>query len=707
MPVSGMAGRTPLGRVVREGLTGLLVLGSILLPRTGLGGVQGTSHDMTRKTGEIFKGPCVYCHTPHQAKGERLWVTSGYGPSTGWGSRTVAQLCYTCHDNTGGGYGASDVTATAYSPSSHGFVVSSLPPLPDGTRSSLPPLPYTAGMFLDCTTCHDAHSHLPPFLRTETIDLLCIGCHSRSNAGLVGTRNSHGSPERPYSLHPTDMEYLDLPGNGATSLHPFPNRLQVPTAVGAWRLGAHRVGWQTGAGKIGCQTCHPVHGGYDYNSGILPGPPFPGLLPLENSLSPNWLCQSCHAGGDPGEEVGRGTDHPINTNDGDPVVVYPAGWPSGVNGEVTCTSCHDVHGGEPGSSLLRRGGNTQDGWCFTCHVIASLTPPYHHSCRENDEPGTFVSVISCGDCHGTQTGWTAHNGFTQFKVSPDPARSALCEACHDPADPLRLDAEAYRLATGRVIDFSAHVQPAYHGRRWGDSSHLVDEADDDSIANCQIRTTPWPASGAVSRYGSGNRIICESCHGVLANAGLLLGSGTEAMLTGGWKMNLLLETYEDNSPGVGIEVPDISPGPTGAALCRGCHYSVREGIPPTFVHNPMAHTVTGYAYQPQFTPYGRSTVLLLTTPNDPRAGGCPEVSTADQQGSPSGFNGGKVPGAFSYPANNVLDCDSCHRPHGADTDSADDGVRRILKFTSPGAHGTTPCAECHDTDVQCGFEISP
>jgi hypothetical protein len=179
------------------------------------------------------------------------------------------------------------------------------------------------------------------------------------------------------------------------------------------------------------------------------------------------------------------------------------------------------------------------------------------------------------------------------------------------------------------------------------------------------------------------------------NAGKLLGTGAPARLTGGWVTNLLLEPYEDNSPGVGIESPDTFAGPTLSGLCRGCHYSTAEGADPTFVHNPSAHTGVDYIYPEEFTPYGRITVGVMTTPNEPIPESCPEVSSADRLGAP---------GRFSYPAPNQLDCDSCHRPHGAHDASEDDGIRRILEFTGAKAHGTLPCFDCHDTDKQCGGE---
>ena len=248
-------------------------------------------------------------------------------------------------------------------------------------------------------------------------------------------------------------------------------------------------------------------------------------------------------------------------------------------------------------------------------------------------------MISCGDCHGKAAGWSAHNGFEGFKVVGAPGtawNSALCESCHLPQDPITLDAARYQAASGFPISFVGAAYPSLHGPVPGTGSHVIDEADDDSIANCQIKTTPWASTGAVSRYGLANQVICESCHAVPGNAGSLLGTDATARLTGGWKANLLVEPYEDNSPGVGSEKPDWFAGPTLSRLCRGCHYAVKEGVPPSFVHNPAAHTVENYVYPVEFTPYGRAVTGLLTTPIDSTGAECPEVSSADQRAAPSG-----------------------------------------------------------------------
>lgn len=649
---------------------------------------------MTLIASDPFTSACAYCHVPHKAQGEKLWASPTAGATTGWNSRPIAQLCYSCHESGGGGYGASDMTLNAFSPLAHGFDEEKMPAAPDGTPGALAALPYTDGNFIDCGTCHDPHSSIPPFLRVSGIDKLCKDCHGRENAGRVGAENKFAVPgsESTFSLHPTDLLFVDIAGNGVTNLKSFPAELEVPTASGSWQLGGHRADWTTGSGPIGCQTCHAVHGWENYPDERLPGPPGGNLTAIENGgLASAPLCESCHMGGGAEETVGSGGDHPVNSNDGTPVTAFPTGWPAGPAAEITCSTCHDAHGGLAGTSLLRKGGSAE-GWCWSCHDRSSIVPDYHHSTKGNDDAAIFTSILDCGDCHGGLMGLQAHNGFMALQSVTETNSSAFCEVCHVPRNPLAFDAAAYGLATGRIRTFEGAVQPSQHGVPSGGSSHLIDLPDDNSIANCQIKLTPWSSTGGVSKYGSAGEVICESCHNITVNAGILLGAGAAERRTGGWKANLLLEPYEDNSPGVGIESPDTFPGPTLSALCRGCHYSELPGVDSSFVHNPEAHTVDPYTYPVSTSPYGRATLRMMTVPNIPAPGVCPEVSSADRAGAP---------GRLSYPAPDRLDCDSCHRPHGAHDDSADDGTFRILEFTGFGAHGTIPCYDCHDTEIQC------
>jgi predicted CXXCH cytochrome family protein len=688
--------------VLLEAFPVALIVVILASPLPTLGGIAGSLHDLSMITADEETDLCAHCHVPHGAQGERLWKQAPSGPKTGWGSRTVAQLCYMCHNATGGGCGGHDVTQTAYDDLSHGFLIAGYPAAPDGSPEVMETgifLPYVTTL-MDCTTCHDPHDNTyPPFLREASIDRLCQVCHHRVWPGAVGTGNL--APDG-RSYHPVGIGYQDLDGNLETRLEPFPDPLQVVTASGAWVLGPHRQGWQRGDGGIGCQTCHPIHGRDDPETG-LGVPPLPGLLRFPAAgASSSPLCQACHQGGEAPETVGDGTDHPINvhTPSTDPlfasgVMGYPEGWPSGTAKEPICASCHDVHGGLGGTSLLRTGGNAA-WWCLSCHQATAIVPPWHHSSIYNDDDGvTLASVLSCEDCHGLSGTWRAHNGFTAFAVTVSNTDSALCELCHLPANPLEFTPEAHRGATGRSVDFASATFPALHGRVGGTDSHLVDAIDDDSTFNTRIFTGVWTRSGGVSEYGSSGEMLCESCHGILVNSGPLTAEANP--LRGGWQANLLLEPYEDNDPGTGKESPDHFPGRTGDALCRACHTDDKVG----YVHYPGAHTIPGFTYLPTAAPQGRMTQTLITFPNDPLAEeGCPEISSADRTGATlAGFIG--APGAFSYPALNELDCDSCHRPHGADHRAMLAGYGHVIVEFSEGQPKSDTCQECHDTQKGC------
>jgi predicted CXXCH cytochrome family protein len=677
----------------------LALAAALALPLASFGGIAGSLHDLSALSTDEDADVCANCHIPHRAQGERLWKLSPTGPQTGWGSRTVAQLCYMCHNATGGGCGGHDVTTTAYSDLSHGYRIDRFPAAPDGSLEVIEKgtfLPYTTTL-MDCSTCHNPHDNTyPPFLRETTIDRLCHVCHHRGWVGGVGLANIAADGR---SYHPVDVGYLDLDGNRETRLEPFPEALQVETRSGAWMLGPHRQGWRRNEGTIGCQTCHPVHGWNE--AGNVGSPPLDGLLrypAVGQASSP--LCQSCHQGGEGSETVGNGADHPINIHSAknDPYfasgqMAYPAGWPAGAAKEPLCTSCHDVHGGLGRSSLLRTGGDPT-WWCLSCHQASSVVPPWHHSSIHNDE-GSFTSVLSCEDCHGRDGTWGAHNGFTDFAVTILTTDSKLCELCHLPTNPLAFSPDAHRAATGRSVPFEAATFPALHGRVGGTDSHLVNSPDDDSTFNTRIYRGVWASTGGRSEYGPGGEMLCESCHGVLINAGPL--TAAKNPLTGGWQANLLLEPYEDDPPGVSAaEFPDYFPGKTGDALCRTCHTDDKTG----YVHYPGAHTIPGYLYAPGQAPQGRLTATIMTTPSDPDAGGCPEVSSADRTDlTLAGFTG--APGAFSYPRANALDCDSCHRPHGADHRAFLAGYGHVIVEFSLGEPKSDSCQECHDTQKGC------
>jgi predicted CXXCH cytochrome family protein len=676
---------------------------------------------------------CKICHDT--AKGTpalRGWAGAGAGPTGGWGGRPISALCYMCHESGGGGFtpAGHNMTQYAYATGAHQFTIANDPEQPEGSNNtaiSTTGLPYVATTALECTSCHNVHvSTYRPFMQRSSYQALCNACHPGrlNNTPVRHAANQQTGGSRNYSTHPTNVAVGDVGNVNVKTVANMHADLKVAFAAApGYSLGGHLASGATG--NMDCMTCHAVHGVWGNTASVGNQ----DLLAVDNQTvagqsDPSALCEGCHYGGNTGEQVGTLTaggaveysDHPIDSINGR--AFYPAGvaiptnwtnastpnndrgaqpfYEDGATDTPVCSSCHDTHGGIPSTSMLR--GPSQTGtewtmtygtWCFVCHTNAQVIPNNHHSVLQN----WGSSNLQCGDCHGVtgQTDWRAHNGFWAFAVALSSTNSNYCTACHNVNDPT-----AWTGATGlkgqSTAGWLVGEFPARHGtyRNAGvGSSHQSDGNDGDlSTSNLLIKTTAWADSGATSEWGPANQVICESCHDILSN-----GISTARGLSRGWQANLLLEVYEDDTSGEAAgEINDnytssaFGAGRTDDALCRGCH--TYTGSPASFVHNPEAHTVLSYTYPATARPYGRTTNTILTD----ETAACPDKTTADMASSP---------GNCSYPAANQVDCDSCHRPHNADSDSRGATTRyRILEVTDTN-WGTTICAECHDTDVQC------
>lgn len=663
--------------------------------------------------------PCKKCHdtavgvaTLRGWAGGSLPDTSG----TGWAGRQLSSLCYMCHTSGGGGFTATNQSANAYVGTAHSNTVSEVPDGPDFSADATMAtsnLPYVTKVNMECTSCHNVHKYEDkPFIQRPAVATLCTACHKGrvNSAPLRGSLNTFAGT-RAFSTHPTaiaiastaraSVKTLADPGTAPGVNVPY-------TSSGAYALGGHRVATANAAsataGNMDCGTCHAVHG---VRQGLAPAT---ALLAINNTTGTGGsaLCNYCHNGGVGAGNVGLlngATDHPIDDSTG--TAFYPTGtvmptlwngqrsgesaspasfFTTGVTGTPACSSCHDMHGGIATTALLQWPQASADNtfsyntWCWVCHTAAQIAPRGHHSVTFN----WASSQIICGDCHGAgAAGWTAHNGFWAWPTpAPAVGNSGFCEGCHTASDPTFLIAAGIK---GNKALVSAAVRmPSKHGTERSPyasseagSSHQVNLAANVTNVNLVKKTTAWTGSGGISEWGAGvNTPICESCHNIIVN-----GAGSvAATTTSGWLANLLLQAYEDDLPGV---------AQTGSAvndqLCRGCHTNGGTG----FVHGPEAHTVAAYTFTAANVPYGaRTTMTILTAPT----GTCPNVSTADATGSPN---------TLSYPAANVVNCDSCHRPHNADADSLDVNRYLILENTAASAWGTTICAECHNTDTQC------
>lgn len=691
--------------------------------------------------------PCKVCHdTAAGTPALRGWAGAGSGPATGWGAKSISGLCYKCHDSVGGTFGPGhNMLSNAYDNVSHGYTVTDMPQASEGsaqTGMSTSGLPYVTTAELECTSCHNVHvSTSRPFNQRASYQAMCNACH----AGRANNASATTEPGtlHAYSTHPTAQTLLaDTARANLKLVGAIAPNLRVGTpAAPNYALGGHLNDAGGTTGSIDCQTCHAVHG---------PTQDTPGRndqLAIENATGAggNALCEGCHFGGLAGEQVGsvvaylqaglpagEYSDHPIdNLVNGS---FYPTGnaipanWmlatpnldrgaqPYFAGITPACSSCHDTHGGLENTPLLRGpqpvagfGAMNYNDWCFACHTYTQIIPDNHHSVVGN----LATSSLDCGDCHGAAgtTNMNAHNGFFSFAVPISATNSSFCEGCHIADNPTTFVAGG--LKGGQT--YTAATLPARHGvirdvnTAPHNNTHQTNEVVNGTNINMDI-TPDWvtavpvntAALGYVSQWGgAGSNVpICESCHNILRN-----GVETARALTAGWEANLLLAPYEDDNVGTGTgENNDFygnttrGAGATGSNMCRACHRG-QGATSIDFVHNPGAHTWTSagaaapysnYAYAANTNPYGRSSALVST---DITATCATSRTTADAAGAPGGL---------SYPALNEVDCDSCHRPHNADADSLDAATNRHLILEITDANwGTTICAQCHDTDVQC------
>lgn len=365
--------------------------------------------------GSLFPSETYRCESSARASGEEKiqqerrhatppWKLDIWGrASWGW-VRPLSRTCYVCHDAGS----AASIADRVFAAAGHQNRTSRIPRFPNGIRDrsmDISSLPYVTQESLECSSCHNVHvSHKPPFMqrggRNGDFSSLCRTCHAgRGNQGKVGRGNSFdpGPFGASYSTHPTDVPVADIATNGPTIFGPVDPRLTVTiTPDGPWRLGGKLV-YPTSAdaarAPFSCQTCHVVHG-----PAVRPDEELPGLLAIWDPSDPSALCIGCHAKTHPDVAFadGRRVRHPMGDDPGTdfyPDIFassrgIPPAWASKVHGDSgaagfdpcaherpSCVSCHDVHGGLPGTSLLF-GPNPVEGgrgdWCYSCHSEESM-----------------------------------------------------------------------------------------------------------------------------------------------------------------------------------------------------------------------------------------------------------------------------------------------------------------------------------------------
>lgn len=232
-----------------------------------------------------------------------------------------------------------------------------------------------------CVNCHDIHGGVRDEQFVKTVPQTggdprgCLSCHgpgrSASKAGLSpGVRG-----------HPADGRTIEaIAGNEATTLTCLtchdPHAANTPnsSSCGDCHAVQKQADHAGGHGSAECLDCHPAH---------RDPPAALSAQSTENSASQR--CLACHAPGTANAEAHKlaAWQHPVPTFAPDGTRWRPLagltlfganGEPvaAGQNGELSCQSCHSVHGPEAGGGdNLRKAGAWREA-CSSCHADDTL-----------------------------------------------------------------------------------------------------------------------------------------------------------------------------------------------------------------------------------------------------------------------------------------------------------------------------------------------
>lgn len=222
-----------------------------------------------------------------------------------------------------------------------------------------------------CTRCHDEADN-PRVLaigktrhgvqadkRTPT----CISCHGESDSHVNKPENVKERPK-------ADRQF----GKGTTT--PVGERNQACLTC---HQGGKRIHWSMAAhatNDVSCTSCHQVHTRHD---------------PVRDKVAQSEVCFACHK--QQRAQIDRPSRHPIR------------------EGKVTCSDCHNPHGGA-GEKMLAR-DNVND-TCYQCH--AEKRGPFvrsHQPVQEN--------CTTCHNPHGT-----SNDNLLKARAP------FLCQQCHEP-----------------------------------------------------------------------------------------------------------------------------------------------------------------------------------------------------------------------------------------------------------------------------------
>ena len=384
---------------------------------------------------------------------------------------------------------------------------------------------------VQCATCHTAHGvpsdedgETTIFMRSSNRNsAMCRQCHP-------GREQTDGSGN-----HPMGTLEQKIPDELLRRSHAKPRR----------------------ATQMICETCHTAHGS-----------PYDAYL-IESYRNSD-LCLTCHPQKSVTTREGwRKPGHVVNVEPKTAVIpasLMEKGARTGPQGEVICSTCHDVHGSNPSPDLLVAAYDGGSSLCLTCHADKAVVAGTRHN-LDKSAPGvsnlqgqTVAQAGVCSACH------LPHKPARDLTGEGD-YTSRLCMSCHGPgkfsarprvagpSHPVRVT--PYQASPAGLPYSTAAVDPETFSLPLYDTYGVRSERGQMTCTTCHDPHQHTPGSTAENSSDVKNLFLrvtnpdlCRQCH-------------ADKFAVAASKHNL-----RQTAPG---SVNRLNQTPAQAGLCANCH----------------------------------------------------------------------------------------------------------------------------------------